>query len=177
MRELDEAEAERVLKPWLSGEKDGYQAIALFGKKSKPSWTVAILSNLKPMATDIQRGRLTLACAPTLAATRLPEILATFQKSYPGVTAHVRELASAEMLDCIRRQDVDFGIGPRALNAASVSVHSPPSHERAPTLSASSKMPGGASRLEQPGPESPAAATVTIPAARCAWIACRSRAT
>ncbi len=70
-------------------------------------------------AVDIQRGRLTLACAPTLAATRLPEILATFQKSYPGVTAHVRELASVEMLDCIRRQDVDFGIGPRAPNATS----------------------------------------------------------
>jgi DNA-binding transcriptional LysR family regulator len=70
-------------------------------------------------AVDIQRGRLTLACAPTLAATRLPEILATFQKSYPGVTAHVRELASTEMLECIRRQDVDFGIGPRAPNATS----------------------------------------------------------
>src|ERR1700761_4807204 len=68
-------------------------------------------------AVDTQRGRVTLACAPTLAATRLPEILATFQKSYPGVTAHVRELASAEMLDCIRRQDVDFGIGPRHANA------------------------------------------------------------
>jgi DNA-binding transcriptional LysR family regulator len=53
-------------------------------------------------AVDIQRGRLTLA---------------TFQKSYPGVTAHVRELASTEMLDCIRRQDVDFGIGPRSPNA------------------------------------------------------------
>jgi DNA-binding transcriptional LysR family regulator len=68
-------------------------------------------------SVDIQRGRLTLACAPTLAATRLPDILATFQKSYPGVTAHVRELASAEMLDCIRRRDVDFGIGPRCPNA------------------------------------------------------------
>jgi DNA-binding transcriptional LysR family regulator len=69
-------------------------------------------------AVDIQRGRLTLACVPTLAATRLPEILATFQKSYPGFTAHVRELTSTEMLDCIRRQDVDFGIGPRTPNAA-----------------------------------------------------------
>ena len=69
-------------------------------------------------AVDIQRGRLTLACAPTLAATRLPDILAAFQKSYPGVTAHVRELASTEMLDSIRRQDVDFGIGSRSHNAA-----------------------------------------------------------
>lgn len=68
-------------------------------------------------AVDMQRGRLTLACAPTLAATRLPEILAAFQKSYPGVTAHVNELASSEMLDHIRRQDVDFGIGPRSPNA------------------------------------------------------------
>jgi DNA-binding transcriptional LysR family regulator len=34
------------------------------------------------------------------------------------VTAHVRELASAEMLDCIRRQEVDFGLGPRSPNAA-----------------------------------------------------------
>jgi DNA-binding transcriptional LysR family regulator len=68
-------------------------------------------------SVDIQRGRLTMACAPTLAATRLPDILATFQKGYPGVTAYVRELASAEMLDCIRRRDVDFGIGPRCPNA------------------------------------------------------------
>jgi DNA-binding transcriptional LysR family regulator len=68
-------------------------------------------------AVDIQRGRLTLACAPTLAATRLPAILATFQKSYPGVTANVREQASTEMLDSIRRRDVDFGIGPRCPNA------------------------------------------------------------
>jgi DNA-binding transcriptional LysR family regulator len=68
-------------------------------------------------AVDIQRGRMNMACAPTLAATRLPDILATFHKSYPGVTAHVRELASAEMLECIRRQDVDFGIGPRSANA------------------------------------------------------------
>jgi DNA-binding transcriptional LysR family regulator len=69
-------------------------------------------------AADIQRGGLTLACAPTLAATRLPQILVAFHESYPGVTAHVRELASTQMLDCIRRQEVDFGLGPRATNAA-----------------------------------------------------------
>ena len=68
-------------------------------------------------AVDIQRGRLTLACAPTLAATRLPQILAAFEKSYPAVSAHVRELGTAEMLDSIRKQEVDFGLGPRAPNA------------------------------------------------------------
>jgi DNA-binding transcriptional LysR family regulator len=69
-------------------------------------------------AVNIQRGRLTIACEPTLAATRLPDVLAAFQKSYPGVSAQVRELSTAEMLDSIRRQDVDFGIGPRSANAA-----------------------------------------------------------
>jgi DNA-binding transcriptional LysR family regulator len=69
-------------------------------------------------AADLERGRLSLACAPTLAATRLPLILAAFQKQYPSVTADISELASAEMLDSIRRQEVDFGIGARVANAA-----------------------------------------------------------
>jgi DNA-binding transcriptional LysR family regulator len=68
-------------------------------------------------AVDIQRGRLTLACAPTVAATRMPQILAAFQKSYPCVTAHVSELTSARMLESIRRQEVDFGVGSASPNA------------------------------------------------------------
>jgi DNA-binding transcriptional LysR family regulator len=68
-------------------------------------------------AVDIQRGRLSLACVPTLAATRLPYILSAFQRSYPGVTAQVNEVGSVEMLDSIRRQEVDFGIGAHVPNA------------------------------------------------------------
>ncbi len=74
-------------------------------------------------AVDIQRGRLSLACAPTVAATRLPHILSVFQKSHPKVTAHVRELASTEMLECIRNQEVDFGIGARVSNATDFNFH------------------------------------------------------
>ncbi|RJF91264.1 LysR family transcriptional regulator [Sphingomonas cavernae] len=66
---------------------------------------------------DMQRAHLSLACVPTIASTRLPEILNALQKSLPSVTADIREIASAEMLDAIRRQDVDFGIGPRVPNA------------------------------------------------------------
>lgn len=72
---------------------------------------------------DLQRGHLSLACAPTIASTRLPEILNTFQKSFPSVTADIRELASDEMLDAIRQQEVDFGIGPRAPNASEFQFH------------------------------------------------------
>ena len=61
---------------------------------------------------DLQHGRLSFACVPTVASTRLPLILTTFAKKYPGITVHVRELANLELLDCVRRREVDFGIGP-----------------------------------------------------------------
>ena len=65
-------------------------------------------------AVDLQRGQLTLACTPILAATRMPQILAAFEKSYPAVAVQMSELGSTDMLDCLRRQAVDFGLGPRA---------------------------------------------------------------
>lgn len=61
---------------------------------------------------DLQHGRLSFACVPTVASTRLPLVLTTFAKQYPGITVHVRELANLELLDCVRRREVDFGIGP-----------------------------------------------------------------
>jgi len=60
---------------------------------------------------DVQQGRLSVACVPTVAGTRLPAILAMFAKKYPGVTVHVRELANQDLLEAVRRRDVDFGIG------------------------------------------------------------------
>lgn len=65
---------------------------------------------------DLQHGRLSFACVPTVASTRLPLILTTFAKKYPGITVHVRELANIELLDCVRRREVDFGIGPMPEN-------------------------------------------------------------
>jgi len=61
---------------------------------------------------DIQQGRLSFACVPTISSTRLPLILTTYAKRYPGITVHVRELANQELLEAVRRRDVDFAIGP-----------------------------------------------------------------
>ncbi|WP_336968710.1 LysR family transcriptional regulator [Sphingobium aromaticiconvertens] len=80
------------------------------------------LRKLKDMA-DMQRGHLSLACAPTIASTRLPAILTTFQQSFPSVTADIREIASIEMLDAIRAHAVDFGLGPRVPNAPEFHFH------------------------------------------------------
>jgi DNA-binding transcriptional LysR family regulator len=49
---------------------------------------------------------------PTIASTRLPAILTAFAKKYPGISVHVRELANQDLLEAVRRREVDFAIGP-----------------------------------------------------------------
>jgi DNA-binding transcriptional LysR family regulator len=63
-------------------------------------------------AVNVQHGHLAFACAPMIASTRLPDILATFTKKHPGISLNVRELVSSDLLEAVRRREVDFGIGP-----------------------------------------------------------------
>lgn len=61
---------------------------------------------------DLRQGRVAIACAPMLAATRLPPILAAFEKEYRGVRIVLQELKSVELFQSLRNGDVDFAIGP-----------------------------------------------------------------
>lgn len=63
-------------------------------------------------AADIKRGRIFLSCSTTVASTRLAHILATFEQDYPGVEVYINELTLSEMLESVRKETVDFGIGP-----------------------------------------------------------------
>jgi len=69
LRILTEAEAKEAVSPWVSGTDKGYKALRLFGRNAARSWTVAIMSDLKPMATELSEGRLrwVLATAMPLA--------------------------------------------------------------------------------------------------------------
>ena len=58
LRTLTEEEAMDAVRPWTGGTKEGYQALRLFGKNARPSWTVAIMSGLKEMGKKISIGRL-----------------------------------------------------------------------------------------------------------------------
>ena len=58
LRVLTEKEAKEAVGLLAEGNKPGYKAIKLFGPGAAKSWTVAIMSDLKGMATGIQRGRL-----------------------------------------------------------------------------------------------------------------------
>jgi len=55
LRTLTEGEARRALKPWL--DADGRRGhLRLFGADAAPSWTVAVISELKPMAQELSLG-------------------------------------------------------------------------------------------------------------------------
>jgi DNA-binding transcriptional LysR family regulator len=62
-------------------------------------------------AVDIQRGTLTFACIPTIAATILPRALRAFQADLSRNRHSAPRTAAADLLECIRRREVDFGIG------------------------------------------------------------------
>ena len=67
VRELTESEAQLALAP-LTGQLAGYRHFPFFGEGANPSWTVAVLSNLKPLVRDLKLGRLkwVLSCAMPL---------------------------------------------------------------------------------------------------------------
>lgn len=64
-------------------------------------------------AADVQHGTLSFACVPTVASAKLPRLLTQFARKYPGVSIRVREQSLPQMVEAVRRCEVDFGIGPQ----------------------------------------------------------------
>lgn len=67
-------------------------------------------------AAQSRRRHIRIACAPTLASTRLPNILANFRVRYPRSLVDVRENSTASILDLLRNQEVEFGLAPSIPN-------------------------------------------------------------
>lgn len=63
-------------------------------------------------AIDMQTGRLSLGCAPSISASVLPPVLSVYQRDFPGIVINLRELPATELVQAVMRQDVEFGIGP-----------------------------------------------------------------
>lgn len=58
------------------------------------------------------RGRVRVACVPSLAGTRLPQVIARYQSDYPLVQVEVFELLAKPVYEAVRRKIADVGIGP-----------------------------------------------------------------
>ncbi len=67
-------------------------------------------------AAKSRRGHIRIACVPTLASTRLPNILAMFRVRYPRSLVEVREISTASILELLRDHAVEFGLAPAIAN-------------------------------------------------------------
>jgi DNA-binding transcriptional LysR family regulator len=101
-------------------------------------------------ALDMQTGRLSLGCVPTISASVLPSILSAYQRDFPGIAINLRELPATELVQAVTRQDVEFGVGPAipwASDVAFQAMATDPIYALVPTHG--TDAPRSAIRLEE----------------------------
>lgn len=71
----------------------------------------AVLDQLTDIAQR-KKGNIVIACAPTLASSRMPNILATFKLRHPSSVVGVREVPTESALELLLNEKVEFFFGP-----------------------------------------------------------------
>jgi len=57
-----------------------------------------------------QRGQVTIACLPSVAATLLPPVVVAFRSRFPDVQVQVRDGLAADVIDAVRTGAVDLAV-------------------------------------------------------------------
>lgn len=81
----------------------------------------SLSNDFRELAT-LERGRVTLAITPTLAAFLLPEAMRAFSEQHPKVRVLVNDCAPDQFISRIIGEHVDFGIGTPERPGAEVEV-------------------------------------------------------
>ncbi|GAA6121221.1 LysR family transcriptional regulator [Acidovorax sp. FG27] len=58
----------------------------------------------------LRRGRVTVACIPSVAGNLLPQVLKAFATAQPEVQVHVLDENARQVLDAVLRGEADFGV-------------------------------------------------------------------
>lgn len=61
--------------------------------------------------SGLQRGLVSVAVLPSLATHLIPTAVRQFTSAYPGVVVQVRDLVAEKIIEAVRLDEVDFGIG------------------------------------------------------------------
>jgi LysR family transcriptional regulator, carnitine catabolism transcriptional activator len=72
----------------------------------------SVLTELRDEAA-LQRGRISISCVPTIAASVLPMTLRRFAEKYPRVAIKIFDVIAEQLFVLVGEGKVDFGIGPR----------------------------------------------------------------
>jgi DNA-binding transcriptional LysR family regulator len=71
----------------------------------------SLVDDLKGQAA-IQRGRVEIACVPSMASQVLPSIISQFKKDQPKITVHVHDDRAEIIQRLVSKSDVDLAISP-----------------------------------------------------------------
>ncbi|MGC2330030.1 MAG: LysR substrate-binding domain-containing protein [Candidatus Acidiferrales bacterium] len=72
--------------------------------------TEAIISRTRQLA-GLRRGIVSLAVLPSLATQIVPAVLKEFVRLHPGVAVQIRDVLGEKIIDAVKKEEVDFGIG------------------------------------------------------------------
>ncbi|MEO8060404.1 MAG: LysR family transcriptional regulator [Burkholderiales bacterium] len=75
----------------------------------------AAVSDMRARAT-LQRGRVSIALLPSLAADWLPEVLAGFRQAHPGIDLEVADVLSEPCIERVRSGQADFALAATRAN-------------------------------------------------------------
>jgi len=67
-------------------------------------------------------GKLTIGIIPTLGPYLVPEIISTFIRKYPGVSIHIKEIQSNELINSLKKDLIDVGILTNPISDSSLAV-------------------------------------------------------
>lgn len=62
---------------------------------------------------NLRRGSVSIATLPSVAAGLLPMAIRHYAANYPDVTVHVSDVVAERILQLVKNEEVDFGIGSR----------------------------------------------------------------
>lgn len=72
----------------------------------------AIVSRTRQLA-GLRRGIVSMAVLPSVAAQLLPEVIQKFTHLHPGVVVQLHDVVAEELIEAVKNEQVDFGIGSR----------------------------------------------------------------
>jgi LysR family carnitine catabolism transcriptional activator len=61
----------------------------------------------------LRRGIVNVAALPTVAARLLPDAIKRFAEAYPGIVVQLSDMAGEKIIEAVKKEEVDFGIGSR----------------------------------------------------------------
>jgi len=72
----------------------------------------AIVARTRQLA-GLRRGVVSIAVLPSVAASVLPPAIWRFTQMHPGIVVHVNDVVAEKLIEAVKREEVDFGIGSR----------------------------------------------------------------